>query len=1234
MEQTLNMRDRFRIIAVMLVIATIAILVFTFYFRSNFSSQSITQNTQALILEKDAALISELDYLQGIFLNNPDSIFEVLPQYKNYYDHKGYFFVISQNEKILFWSDNKVPIKADIIHRTAPVVFAGNGWYRKINRPDNNVLYTAFYLIKHDYNYQNDYLENSFHPSFNIDEATDLSINPDDANKIYDSDGCFLFALSFAQTKHISSSEANILFLLYVFFLLAILAIIYELHLYFFQKNGHRFLFIAGFIADLLIVRFILFYFKIPSVLYQSPLFSPSYYAYSDIIPTLADLFLNVVFILCLAFFFFHHFKFKKHNLKKNRFHKYFLIFSLFLHIFIFFKGVDFMFQTLIIDSSICIDLSNIFNLSLMSLFNLLIISMFLLAYVLITSKLAWFAFAYSQNIWTYSLFALLAAGTFITFCSIRNTCDFYLLSFVLLYILSLGLYYTKNETRFTLANAVVYVLLFSIISTYLLNRYNTQKEQEHRKLLAVHLASEQRDPLAEYMFETESQLIIADTILHDFLKNYGFDDFDYSAFHSYFTQSYFKGYWKKYDCQLTICTPDDNLILQPGDYDINCNAYFDEKIEDNGQATDNKNLFFLRYNPGENGYIAVINFSDSILDIDALKIYIELYPKYAARDLGFPDLLIDKSVNTSPDLSSYSYAKYQNGELYKRVGDYFYNFNLRHYKHSKDPFVLINQNNYSHLLFNINKERSLIISTKNKSTLVILAPFSYLFLFYILFFSFFYLLFIFPLSHHKISLNFRSRLQLSIISVILFSFIVVGIFTLYYINNLNEAKNQDILSEKTHSILVEMQHKFSTEERLDESLREKLSEMLVKFSNVFFTDINMYDPGGVLISSSRQQIYDEDLISNYINPMAYKAMVVDNNSLFIHNENIGKQCYLSAYIPFVNNMGEVIGYLNLPYFAQEKDLNKEISTFLVAYINIYVILIALSVLIAIIISRYISHPINLMISKIRQVKLGGQNETILWQRDDEIGQLVEEYNRMIEELARSAELLAKSERESAWREMAKQIAHEIKNPLTPMKLSVQYLQRSWKNQAPDYEKRLDKFTQTMIEQIDALSIIASEFSDFAKMPISKRTHVNLTEIIDNSIVLFKNYDNITFSFIVDDKSDFTVYADKEQLLRAFNNLLTNSIQAIGSKVNGVIEIKLDRQFSNIVVEITDNGEGISDEISGKIFSPNFTTKSGGMGLGLAIVKNIVINAGGSIEFVSNAGHTTFTLVFPAFKNR
>jgi nitrogen fixation/metabolism regulation signal transduction histidine kinase len=329
--------------------------------------------------------------------------------------------------------------------------------------------------------------------------------------------------------------------------------------------------------------------------------------------------------------------------------------------------------------------------------------------------------------------------------------------------------------------------------------------------------------------------------------------------------------------------------------------------------------------------------------------------------------------------------------------------------------------------------------------------------------------------------------------------------------------------------------------------------------------------------------------------------------------------------------MGNVIAYLNLPYFAKENDLRKEISTFLVAYINIYVILIAISILIAILISNYISRPIKMIMLKIRQVKLGGQNETIDWNRKDEIGQLVEEYNRMIDELARSAELLARSERESAWREMAKQIAHEIKNPLTPMKLSVQYLQRAWQNNTPDWENRLDKFTQTMIEQIDSLSIIATEFSDFAKMPVTKKEQADLVEIIKSSISLFKNYDQVTIDFQYDQNKRFSVFADKEQLLRALNNLLKNSIQAIGDKTDGKIKIILKQNYREHIIEIVDNGRGIQDEIASKIFSPNFTTKSGGMGLGLAIVKNVIDNSGGNITYESAKGRgTTFTILLPA----
>jgi nitrogen fixation/metabolism regulation signal transduction histidine kinase len=513
-----------------------------------------------------------------------------------------------------------------------------------------------------------------------------------------------------------------------------------------------------------------------------------------------------------------------------------------------------------------------------------------------------------------------------------------------------------------------------------------------------------------------------------------------------------------------------------------------------------------------------------------------------------------------------------------------------------------------------------------------ILAPFSYLFLSYGLFVLLIYSVFLLPFSHRNINLNFRTRLQISISSIILLSFLVIGAFTLFYINNLNEQKNRDILSEKTHSVLVELQHKFSGDDEIFTS-PVLLENLLVKFSNVFFTDINLFNLEGTIINSSRPQIYNEKLISQKMNPVAFSELTINNNSLFIHDERIGQQEYLSAYIPFINEQGNVVAFLNLPYFAKENDLKKEMSSFLVAYINIYVILIALSILFALVISNYVARPIKLIVSKIKEVKLLGQNEKIIWKRKDEIGKLVTEYNRMIDALTQSAELLARSERESAWREMAKQVAHEIKNPLTPMKLSVQYLERSWNDQTPDWSNRLAKFTQTMIEQIDTLSAIASEFSDFAKMPLSKKENTNLEEVIQSTISLFKNYENIKISFDKQSFGEFIVYADKEQLLRAFNNLLKNSIQAIGEQPDGKIDINIEGRNQNCVIRITDNGGGIPEELKNKIFSPNFTTKSGGMGLGLAIVKSVIVNSGGEISYTSSNGNgTTFSIMLPLVK--
>jgi two-component system nitrogen regulation sensor histidine kinase NtrY len=238
----------------------------------------------------------------------------------------------------------------------------------------------------------------------------------------------------------------------------------------------------------------------------------------------------------------------------------------------------------------------------------------------------------------------------------------------------------------------------------------------------------------------------------------------------------------------------------------------------------------------------------------------------------------------------------------------------------------------------------------------------------------------------------------------------------------------------------------------------------------------------------------------------------------------------------------------------------------------------------------------------------------------------------MIEELERSAELLARSEREGAWREMARQVAHEIKNPLTPMKLSVQYMQKTWADNAPDREQRLDRFSRTLIEQIDALSSIASEFSDFAKMPAPFNEKLDLNEVLGSVLGMYADLENIVFTYEPAWRNAI-IFADRKQLLRVFTNLLNNAVQAIGDRPSGQVLIGLTMEDGRYKITISDNGSGIPEEQSGRIFQPNFTTKTGGMGLGLAIVRGIIDSMQGDITFVAReGGGTTFTMFIPALK--
>ena len=430
----------------------------------------------------------------------------------------------------------------------------------------------------------------------------------------------------------------------------------------------------------------------------------------------------------------------------------------------------------------------------------------------------------------------------------------------------------------------------------------------------------------------------------------------------------------------------------------------------------------------------------------------------------------------------------------------------------------------------------------------------------------------------------------------------------------------------------LELFQKVGSSDILDEDSKAYLTGLLIKFSNVFYTDINLYDAEGNLYASSRPELYQQDLKSSRMNPIAYSELVISNKSKWVQAESIGELNFLSAYVPFKNQNNELLAYLNLPYFARQEALEEEIAAFLVPTINIYVIIFTFSLLVSILLINQISRPLLMIRRHISGLKLGGETELIDWQSEDEIGELVQEYNRIAIELGQSAEELAKTERESAWREMAKQIAHEIKNPLTPMKLSIQHLQRSADSKDGDIKAKIQKTSETLISQIESLTAISEAFSSFAKFPDKELKSLLITPIAKEVAHLYIDQAEVHFE-IAEEVKGLEVLADRDLVLRVFNNLIKNSVQAYENEEEAKIWIRIYRSEKGedmLCVEVKDEGKGISEDQAAHIFEPSFTTKSSGTGMGLAIVKRSMEQMGGKVEMRSKVGEgSSFTLYFP-----
>lgn len=387
--------------------------------------------------------------------------------------------------------------------------------------------------------------------------------------------------------------------------------------------------------------------------------------------------------------------------------------------------------------------------------------------------------------------------------------------------------------------------------------------------------------------------------------------------------------------------------------------------------------------------------------------------------------------------------------------------------------------------------------------------------------------------------------------------------------------------------------------------------------SEVLLVDINIYLPNGYLVSTSRPEIFQNGFDGLLINPRALDAIGREGTMSYILSERIGDLEYMSAYMPLILDNGKTY-ILNVPYFAQNDELNVDILIMIIITVNIAIIMMVLAFILSGLLAERVTKPLQMVNDKLRLMRIGGKNEKIFYNHKDEVGALVLEYNNMVDKLDESIVQLAKSERESAWREMARQIAHEIKNPLTPMKLNVQFMQRSLVQGDPELLKeRFKKVSSMLIEQIDNMASIASAFSDFAKMPIASLEEFDLSELLKNCVMLFKN--NID-SLKCQIEPGLRGVADKEQIRRVFINILKNAEQSIPEDRKGEVFVVARRVDGQIEVRIKDNGCGIPEELRARIFEPNFTTKSSGTGLGLAISNKIVESMGGTIDFTSEIG--------------
>ena len=1145
-----------------------------------------------------------------------------------------------------FWSSQEVLPTDDILHSNSKNGFVRllNGQYEFIYKDvdlgnGKRQVMIALIPIYKQYFVQNSRLRKEFvgHPT--AEERVQITSQPG-AYPVKSSYGNTLFYLQSKSDFKVTNYNWVSL-ILEVAGILFLLLFINNLALFIASRFGY--LKGIGFLfCFIVILRGLTYIFPGLLQLHQFQLFDVTVYSSGYVLNSLGDLLINS-FLLCWIILFIRHQTetLPEENTGRKR-PWYKLLIAILILVFSTFGGSN-VIQSLVSDSQIPFNVTDFFRLDVYSFVGFLVLANISLAYFFFSKMMLGFVYPFIEGR-NYLLFLLIAliGLSIITIVNNHQSTELNLFTLIWLIVyvwlmqqkILSGFYYKLN-----ISIVLLWLFVFSISISIIIIYENKKIELEKRKLMAEKLST-RADPSGEHLISI-AQTYFDNDFLYTNFERFKVDSSSYALKDSLITKN-FSPYLNKFDTRIYTFDTGELPLFNSDQvsYDT-LNTIF--QIE--GKPTTVADVRYFEKGFDKYSYISKKTIRDTA-NKPIGYFFTVSYPKRYKNDALAPELF-KPNKDISTDYSPiYSYAIYNDRKLFEYFNTYPFPTYLDSLQLPKTEFSQVSKNGYDELWYKDTTNKVVIFTKEDNYIIEAITLFAYVFTTFLILISAFRIILLLIQSRmkwHNIKeywqLNIRSQIHGTIIFISLMSFFVIGIATVIFFNNRFKRDNQERLNKAIQIMSTDIQAKIKDHEVFNDLLQlydtrsdETLENLMEEVAKIHGEDINLYDLQGNLIVYSNPLIYTKGILSKKMHPLSYYYMNNEKMVQYINQEQIGDVVYQSIYSPIRDTNGEAYAYLNIPSFVSPEELKSEISKFLVTIINLNAFVFLVAGVIALFITNRITSSFILIGHKMREINLGKLNEEISWNRDDEIGGLVKEYNKMVVKLGESAIALAKSEREGAWREMARQVAHEIKNPLTPMKLSIQYLQKSIDNDSANVKELSSNVARTLVEQIDHLSKIAADFSQFANIGHVRNEIFDLNDMMYSLASLYESTEALEFKWVPLNLR-ILVIADKTQLNRLFTNLFQNALESRTDKENCIVTVTQEINGESVIITITDNGDGIPTAMRSKIFIPNFTTKSSGTGLGLAMSKTIVEQAKGEIWFetVEGAG-TSFFVKLPILK--